>query len=242
MPTSVSGKPTDLTSRGSPPAHPPAAHPSAARLAHPNHKSRGASPWPGGSLKPLSGGGAVASVAQERRNSLIGLARRLSSVSTASDQPCPKSLSDVSVAAAAQERRNSLIGLARKVSSVGTATDLSDLSDQVAGEPRREPRVLSLASMRQTNEPAVSGGLWLGANAVHLLRWCLLVVVGINVLAFPFLLSFVGPVSPSNNQTWFAVLLACDVVLWLDVASRFVTPQWEGGDDGEETRLSHRRV
>ena len=212
MPTSVSGKPTDLTSRGSPPAHPPAAHPSAARLAHPNHKSRGASPWPGGSLKPLSGGGAVASVAQERRNSLIGLAR--------------------------------------KVSSVGTATDLSDLSDQVAGEPRREPRVLSLASMRQTslasmrqtNEPAVSGGLWLGANAVHLLRWCLLVVVGINVLAFPFLLSFVGPVSPSNNQTWFAVLLACDVVLWLDVASRFVTPQWEGGDDGEETRLSHRRV
>ena len=212
MPTSVSGKPTDLTSRGSPPAHPPAAHPSAARLAHPNHKSRGASPWPGGSLKPLSGGGAVA--------------------------------------AAAQERRNSLIGLARKVSSVGTATDLSDLSDQVAGEPRREPRVLSLASMRQTslasmrqtNEPAVSGGLWLGANAVHLLRWCLLVVVGINVLAFPFLLSFVGPVSPSNNQTWFAVLLACDVVLWLDVASRFVTPQWEGGDDGEETRLSHRRV
>ena len=251
MPTSVSGKPTDLTSRGSPPAHPPAAHPSAARLAHPNHKSRGASPWPGGSLKPLSGGGAVASVAQERRNSVIGLARRLSSVSTASDQPCPKSLSDVSVAAAAQERRNSLIGLARKVSSVGTATDLSDLSDQVAGEPRREPRVLSLASMRQTslasimrqtNEPAVSGGLWLGANAVHLLRWCLLVVVGINVLAFPFLLSFVGPVSPSNNQTWFAVLLACDVVLWLDVASRFVTPQWEGGDDGEETRLSHRRV
>ena len=163
-------------------------------------------------------------------------------MSTASDQPCPKSLSDVSVAAAAQERRNSLIGLARKVSSVGTATDLSDLSDQVAGEPRREPRVLSLASMRQTNEPAVSGGLWLGANAVHLLRWCLLVVVGINVLAFPFLLSFVGPVSPSNNQTWFAVLLACDVVLWLDVASRFVTPQWEGGDDGEETRLSHRRV
>ena len=37
---------------------------------------------------------------------------------------------------------------------------------------------------------------------------------------------------------------ACvDVVLWLDVASRFVTPQWEGDEDkGEETRLSHRRV
>ena len=101
--------------------------------------------------------------------------------------------------------------------------------------------MLSLAAMQgQTRKPARSDGLWLGTNAVHLLRWCVLVVVGINVLAFPFLLSFVGPVSPSNNQTWFAVLLACDVVLWLDVASRFVTPQWEGGD--VETRLSHRRV
>ena len=91
--------------------------------------------------------------------------------------------------------------------------------------------MLSLAAMGQTRKPARSDGLWLGTNAVHLLRWCVLVVVGINVLAFPFLLSFVGPVSPSNNQTWFAVLLACDVILWLDVASRFVTPQWEGGDE-----------
>ena len=78
---------------------------------------------------------------------------------------------------------------------------------------------------------------------MHLLRWCLLLAVGINVLAFPFLLSFEGPVSGSRNHAWFAVLLACDVVLWLDVASRFVTPQWEGDEDeGEETRLSHRRV
>ena len=196
MPTSGCSQPTDLTSRSSPPAPAPAAHPPA-RLAHPNHKPRGASPWPGRHRKALNDEGAVA--------------------------------------AAAQERRDSLIGLARKLSLVGTG------SDQVAGEPG-EPRVLSLASMRQRSEPARSDGLWLGTNAVHLLRWCVLVVVGINVLAFPFLLSFVGPVSPSNNQTWFAVLLACDVVLWLDVASRFVTPQWEGGDDGEETRLPHRRV
>ena len=118
---------------------------------------------------------------------------------------------------------------------------MSIASDEVAGEPA-EPRELSLASIAQTSAPARSDGIWLGTNAVHLLRWCVLVVVGINVLAFPFLLSFVGPVSPSTNQTWYAVLLACDVVLWLDVASRFVTPQWEGGDDGEETRLSHRRV
>ena len=99
------------------------------------------------------------------------------------------------------------------------------------------------ASTERTEQPARgSDGLWLGTNAVHLLRWCLLFVVGINALAFPFLLSFVGPVSRSNNHTWFAVLLACDVVLWLDMAFRFVTPQWEGGDEGEETRLSHRRV
>ena len=51
-------------------------------------------------------------------------------------------------------------------------------------------------------------GLWLGPNAVHLLRWCLLLAVGINVLAFPFLLSFEGPVSGSTNHAWFAVLLA----------------------------------
>ena len=195
MPTSDCSRPTDLTSRSSPPAPAPAAHPPA-HLADPNHKLRGASPWPGRHRKPLSDG---------------------------------------NVTAAAQERRDSLIGLARKLSLVGTG------SDQVAGEPG-EPRVLSLASMAQTRERARSDGLWLGTNSVHLLRWCVLVVVGINVLAFPFLLSFVGPVSPSTNQTWYAVLLACDVVLWLDVASRFVTPQWEGGDDGEETRLSHRRV
>ena len=125
MPTSGCSQPTDLTSRSSPPAPAPAAH-HPARLAHPNHKPRGASPWPGRHRKALNDEGAVA--------------------------------------AAAQERRDSLIGLARKLSLVGTG------SDQVAGEPG-EPRVLSLASMRQRSEPARSDGLWLGTNAVHLLLY-----------------------------------------------------------------------
>ena len=144
-------------------------------------------------------------------------------------------LSGGGVVAAASARRKSWIGLTRQ---------LSEVNDQ-AGQPARVLTSTSVAaSMERTREPAAGAdGLWLGPNAVHLLRWCLLLVVGINVLAFPFLLSFVGPVSRSTNHAWFAVLLACDVVLWLDVASRFVTPQWEGdGDEGEETRLSHRRV
>ena len=143
-------------------------------------------------------------------------------------------LSGEGVVAAASARRTSWVGLTRQ---------LSEVTDQVGQPARVLTSARVAASMERTREPTVGAdGLWLGPNAVHLLRWCLLLVVGINVLAFPFLLSFVGPVSRSTNHAWFAVLLACDVVLWLDVASRFVTPQWEGGDEGEETRLSHRRV
>ena len=158
--------------------------------------------------------------------------RKRSSASRRLSTSCTP-LSGGGVAAAASERRKSWIGLTRQ---------LSDAKDQT-GQPQVLTSTRAAASMERAREPAAgSDGLWLGPNAVHLLRWCLLLVVGINVLAFPFLLSFVGPVSRSTNHTWFAVLLACDAVLWLDVASRFVTPQWEGGDEGEETRLSHRRV
>ena len=159
--------------------------------------------------------------------------RKLSGASRRPSTSCTP-LSGGGVVAAASARRKSWIGLTRQ---------LSEVNDQ-AGQPARVLTSTSVAaSMERTREPAAGAdGLWLGPNAVHLLRWCLLLVVGINVLAFPFLLSFVGPVSRSTNHAWFAVLLACDVVLWLDVASRFVTPQWEGGDEGEETRLSHRRV
>ena len=159
--------------------------------------------------------------------------RKPSSASRRPSTSC-RPLSGGGVVAAASARRKSWIGLTRQ---------LSEANDQV-GQPARVLTSARVpASMERTREPAAGAdGLWLGPNAVHLLRWCLLLVVGINVLAFPFLLSFVGPVSRSTNHAWFAVLLACDVVLWLDVASRFVTPQWEGGDEGEEMRLSHRRV
>ena len=157
-------------------------------------------------------------------------------------------LSDGGVAAAASARRASWIGLTHQLSEanldqVGQPRVLTRLG---AGDPTA--RHGSTVMVEQTGSVKIaagevsSGGLWLGPNTVHLLRWCLLLAVGITVLAFPFLLSFEGPVSGSRNRAWFAVLLACDVVLWLDVASRFVTPQWEGGDEGEETRLSHRRV
>ena len=159
--------------------------------------------------------------------------RKPSSASRRPSTSCTP-LSGGAVAAAASARRESWIGLTSK---------LSEAKSDEGGQPQVLTSTRDAASTERTEQPARgSDGLWLGPNAVHLLRWCLLFVVGINALAFPFLLSFVGPVGRSKNHTWFAVLLACDVVLWLDMASRFVTPQWEGGDEGEETRLSHRRV
>ena len=152
-------------------------------------------------------------------------------------------LSNGGVAAAASARRDSWIGLTRQLSQ---ATFVHQVEQPRVLSARGSAVHDSAAQLERFNVVATevrTCGLWLGPKAVHLLRWCLLLAVGINVLAFPFLLSFEGPVSGSTNHAWFAVLLACDVVLWLDVASRFVTPQWEGdGDEGEETRLSHRRV
>ena len=69
----------------------------------------------------------------------------------------------------------------------------------------------------------------------------MLLAVGANVLAFPFLFAFNGPVGAEagGQPGWLALLLCCDAVLWLDVAARFAVPH---EDENEGQLLSHRRV
>ena len=76
--------------------------------------------------------------------------------------------------------------------------------------------------------------LWLRPFSELVLRLLVLGAVGLNVLAFPAVLAFDGPVSA--DSPWYGALLVGDIVLWLDVAARFVTPVW---DQDEGTLLDH---
>ena len=90
----------------------------------------------------------------------------------------------------------------------------------------------------------LESSLWLGPRSEQVTRWLVLLAVGLNVLIFPVLLAFDGPVG--SDSPWFGLTMIADVVLWLDVLCRFVTPVAmadEGGDGDEEVReISHGYV
>ena len=85
---------------------------------------------------------------------------------------------------------------------------------------------------------------WLGPRAEQAVRYFVVAAVTINVLGFPFVFAFHGPVGEGiegSPPIWYELLLWCDAVLWCDVGLRFVTPvQPLEGEGGK--LLSHRRV
>ena len=91
-----------------------------------------------------------------------------------------------------------------------------------AGEGRARRRRRRLQRLHLWRRPA----LWLEPWAEQLVRGLVLLAVAANVLAFPFLFAFRGPVGGEvgGQPGWLALLLCCDVVLWLDVAARFAVP------------------
>jgi hypothetical protein len=91
-----------------------------------------------------------------------------------------------------------------------------------AGEGRARRLRRRLQSLHLSRRPS----LWLEPWAEQLVHGLVLLAVAANVLAFPFLFAFRGPVGGEvgGQPGWLALLLCCDVVLWLDVAARFAVP------------------
>ena len=77
---------------------------------------------------------------------------------------------------------------------------------------------------------------WLPDKVIEYVHLCVSVAAFVNALAFPAVLAFQGRVRSSS--AWFYTLVVLDVVLWTDVVSRFLSPQWE---DGRRV-FDHRRV
>ena len=81
-------------------------------------------------------------------------------------------------------------------------------------------------------------GLWLGPRAQLYVRVGVLLAALLNVVVFPALLAFGGPISTSR-PLWFAALWIGDLVLWGDIGARFCIPMHK---DDFGTKLSHREV
>ena len=76
----------------------------------------------------------------------------------------------------------------------------------------------------------LQAGVWLGLHAQLALRIGVLLTAGVNVLAFPAVLAFDGPIEARN--AWFPILWLADALLWLDVAACFFTPLYDEPGDG----------
>ena len=80
--------------------------------------------------------------------------------------------------------------------------------------------------------------IWLPASWVALLRHFVLLASLANVIVFPGLRAFDGPVTQHNFPVWYAILWFLDGVLWLDIGCTFVTPVWHEG----KRILDHRVI
>ena len=107
----------------------------------------------------------------------------------------------------------------------GSLAAANDFADEVAEAVLRGETVSeSIDEQQPKPQPR---RMWLPTPMAELLHHLVLLASLVNVLAFPMIRAFYGPVTLSNFAFWYVCLWTLDAVLWLDLCCTFVTPIWD---------------
>eukprot|EP00966_Prymnesium_polylepis_P203712 4719458-Prymnesium_polylepis.1 len=108
------------------------------------------------------------------------------------------------------------------VRRIGTLSVANTVADQVA------QTVIDQAHEAEERDH-VGPEIWLPTPLVALLYHLSLLAAHVNVILFPALRGYGGPVTSTNFPLPHLLLWILDLVLWLDFACKFITPAWDDG-------------